>query len=339
MFLDAVFRWLEGDDTLSLPTLADLANADNRAAQIFLGAIHERGMATSPWVAALSADQRDRIFRRMDTAYGTPWLQVAASAGDRMAFLLGAWLPDDRGFLQFEHGLELAALGESELAVDYLISLLSVSRWHDVLKLEAVARDARSTPYLWAAAVELPAGEAEALKAEALQAIADGTMDGYWLIHISSWTVPPPIHVAPPLASLPDEVLAMARHVVDGPGFSADSDPMPADAVAFLDAWLAETPDAVLVRSWCDAACWNADTTACAREVYGLVGGRDGLARWTPGPLQTIVPRYIWLATPRALMTLDSAAVDHLGRDQADRNALQRLPLQQCVKDRLSQAY
>jgi len=76
-FVAALGHWLEGDDTTALPALSELAQQDNRAAQVFLGQIEPLTYLHSNLTADM--DRRDRIalLRSPGGLSGRSWLAEA----------------------------------------------------------------------------------------------------------------------------------------------------------------------------------------------------------------------------------------------------------------------
>lgn len=329
-FRDAVILWLNGDDSNALPALANLANADNLAAQIFLGVIDRRLHAETAWLNALGREQRNVIFRRPDSRFGTPWLSVAAGSGSRLAALLRGPEPEPDGRFTADPALELAELGEPWATASFLGVLLNQGQWAEVVRMADIVPAYDEQAMVWAAATHLSDPDSADLRMDGLQAIGADRMAGYMFLLLAN-------PVDPAVAGVAEGVREFARAVVHGRDLSRDDAPYSDAASTFLDDWLAAADAAALLRTWCSTAC-PGEEAACAQDLYALLFGVHTLPYVTASPLETVVPQDVWLDTPRAMRVLDWNALG-FARAHADPAAtLAQLPLQACVKDRLARA-
>ncbi|WP_208354080.1 hypothetical protein [Pseudaestuariivita rosea] len=76
-FQDALQVWLSGDDAAALRALSDLANDDNRAAQIFLGQIEPLIFLHDHVTGNLTREERIELLRQPSGISGQSWLEVA----------------------------------------------------------------------------------------------------------------------------------------------------------------------------------------------------------------------------------------------------------------------
>ena len=78
-FQAALKDWLSADEARALPALADLAAADNRAAQVLLGVIDVTPQYQGRWLYALPRGERMALMRAPSGGIsGGNWLRVAA---------------------------------------------------------------------------------------------------------------------------------------------------------------------------------------------------------------------------------------------------------------------
>ncbi len=332
-FREVVLMWLEGDDENALPALASIANGGNVGAQLLLGTIEARGIAQTPWVRSLDRDAYNAIFRQPDSRFGTPWLRYAGDNGEPLAPLLNNATPNEDGRFSEEPALELMALGEPRAAKMWISIMFNQGDWAEVTRLVEPARAAGQMPLVWAAATHAPdADNAEELLLEGLRALADDTMDGYLFLRWANFEHPQ----IEPLFELKGD---FARAVTTGPGVMGADAPMSAEAIAFLDNWLATDDVAALPRAWCEEACPDTQA-ACARNLYGLAFGRASLPYMVDTPMETIIPQEIWVQTPRAQIVVSARAAGlAIGQDRENPEAaLRAMTLEACVVDRVLQA-
>lgn len=96
-FQSATQAWLAGDDDLSaLQAFAELANADNRAAQIFLGRLGTRPYLTNHVTDPMARADRIALLRRPGGLSGGNWMDVAAMDVPLAQAFLDNALPDAR---------------------------------------------------------------------------------------------------------------------------------------------------------------------------------------------------------------------------------------------------
>ena len=112
----ALEAWLSGDEAKALPALADLAAAENRAAQVLLGLIDVTPQYQGRWLYALPRAERIALMRGpLDGSSGVSgqnWLRRAA-ADEALAV---AWVQIWDGNAKAEVMLDFARLGEESAA-------------------------------------------------------------------------------------------------------------------------------------------------------------------------------------------------------------------------------
>ncbi|HHI70690.1 MAG TPA: hypothetical protein ENJ91_06790 [Rhodobacteraceae bacterium] len=90
-FKAALAQWLEGDDDLAaLTALSELAKADNRAAQVFLGRLDFMRHTHSHITGSLGRKKRNALLRAQGGLSGTTWLKIASANTPLAAELLKA---------------------------------------------------------------------------------------------------------------------------------------------------------------------------------------------------------------------------------------------------------
>jgi hypothetical protein len=111
-FQAALEAWLSGDEAQALPTLAGLAAADNRAAQVLLGLIDVTPQYQGRWLYALPRPERVALMRAQSVGSsgvsGRNWLREAAVEEP----LAAAWVQLWDGNAKAEIMLDFARLGE-----------------------------------------------------------------------------------------------------------------------------------------------------------------------------------------------------------------------------------
>lgn len=116
-FQSALQTWLEGNDLEALQSLASLARADNRAAQVFLGQV-----AGKPWLHAHVTDALDRkerieLLRNPEGLSGKSWL--ASAAADTP--LAQDFLDANRPYRDPANAKALLAQGELDAALPLIV--------------------------------------------------------------------------------------------------------------------------------------------------------------------------------------------------------------------------
>lgn len=80
-FNSAVYEWLDGKDNIAIPMFVELAQTDNRAAQIFLGRlIGAAGHTIFHFLDTLPKDQYRSFIRKKDESrFGKSWMRAAGA--------------------------------------------------------------------------------------------------------------------------------------------------------------------------------------------------------------------------------------------------------------------
>jgi len=87
-FKAALELWLEGEDLAALTALSELAKADNRAAQVFLGRVDFMRHTHSHITDSLGRKKRNALIRAQGGLSGTTWLKIASADSPLAAELL-----------------------------------------------------------------------------------------------------------------------------------------------------------------------------------------------------------------------------------------------------------
>ncbi|MCB9960204.1 MAG: hypothetical protein H6843_16535 [Rhodospirillaceae bacterium] len=331
VFQTALDRWLQGDDERSLPVLAQLANDENLAAQILLGAIYDRALIRTPWLAALSRSEERALFRFDDGRFGVPWLRYAAARAE-VAELLGPPVPDESGRFNADAALRAAALGEPRSTVYLLGILMSQGTWPEAMRLADVAQTYDLQAMAWAAASHLATADALALRQRGLAEFQARTLQG-WIF-----------------ASLADRIDdremetilgphdAMRVYVTRGRPPFPTADPPPAGGAAVLDALLASAPEADLLRRYCGRVC-GGEAALCTRQIYGMLAGYPTLPYVVSSPVETLVPQDIYVTSRRAELVLEQYSLHSIYASSDPASAFERLDLVQCLSDTLRSAF
>jgi len=74
----ALAQWLEGEDLAALTSLSELAKADNRAAQVFLGRVNEATHTHSHVTGPMERKARIALMRQVGGLSGKSWLKTAS---------------------------------------------------------------------------------------------------------------------------------------------------------------------------------------------------------------------------------------------------------------------
>lgn len=77
-FKAALAQWLDGDDLAALTALSELAKADNRAAQVFLGRVNEATHTHSHVTGPMERKSRIALMRQVGGLSGKSWLRAAS---------------------------------------------------------------------------------------------------------------------------------------------------------------------------------------------------------------------------------------------------------------------
>lgn len=76
-FKAALTQWLDGKDLAALTALSELAKADNRAAQVFLGRVDSMRRTHIHVTGDMDRKVRNSLMRAGSGAFGKSWLQIA----------------------------------------------------------------------------------------------------------------------------------------------------------------------------------------------------------------------------------------------------------------------
>lgn len=112
-FQSALHVWLEGNDSEALQSLASLARAENRAAQVLLGQIESRTWLYSHVTGDLARNEKIELMRNPKGLSGESWLASAASDTPLAQQFLDANMP----YRSPENGKALFAEGELDSAL------------------------------------------------------------------------------------------------------------------------------------------------------------------------------------------------------------------------------
>ncbi|QFT92185.1 hypothetical protein FIU86_04985 [Roseovarius sp. THAF9] len=293
----AVALWLSGDDSQSLPQLAQLAREGHSDARILLARIETMDRGPSPYRMRLEPDARRTLFRDMsgNTRFGRSWLAVESNEGNRLAEM---FLRSRKPFLQLQTHFALWQAGEQQ-ATDYptRIAALYGSRAmrEKLVASETVLPEMR--PYL-AFLADTPEPQADGMAA---------------LRHMLS--------LGPEVVSADDpETLGMAQFLALGFGFG--------DMSAGnrwrkpVEDWVLRDLSARPIADLCRAECPN-QAGACGVALLALTGGFYEVSR-LDSPYEKVIPQAQFLNSPRArIMTLRRAA---LARDEPNQKYLSDRP-------------
>lgn len=296
-FDEAVALWLSGDDSQSLPRLAQLAREGHSDARILLARIETMDRGPSPYRMGLEPDARRTLFRDMSgkTRFGRSWLAVEASEGNRLAEM---FLRSRKPFLQLQTHFALWQAGERQ-ATDYptRIAALYGSRAmrEKLVASETILPEMR--PYL-AFLADTPEPQADGMAA---------------LRHMLS--------LGPEVISADDpETLGMAQFLALGFGFG--------DMSAGnrwrkpIEDWVLRDLSARPISDLCRAECPN-QVGACGVALVALTGGFYEVSR-LDSPYEKVIPQEQFLNSARArIMTLRRAA---LARDEPNQKYLSDRP-------------
>lgn len=120
-FQAALDAWLADDDQGALPALADLAVADNRAAQVLLALIDVMPETQGPWLAAQSREARIALLRQPGGLSGRSWMARAAADAPLARLWLRRW--DAMAGDEAATAMAFATLGERRAARETLIAM------------------------------------------------------------------------------------------------------------------------------------------------------------------------------------------------------------------------
>lgn len=112
-FQSALHVWLEGNDEKALQSLASLARAENRAAQVFLGQVESKPWLHSHVTGDLARKERIELMRNPKGLSGKSWL--ASAAADTL--LAQQILDANKPYQNSENGKALFAAGELDAAL------------------------------------------------------------------------------------------------------------------------------------------------------------------------------------------------------------------------------
>ncbi|MCC5985503.1 MAG: hypothetical protein JJU42_14190 [Rhodobacteraceae bacterium] len=116
-FVDSVAAWLDGPEEDALPALAELARADNAAAQLLLALIDKTPALQGPWLARLPRSERVALMRADGGLSGASWVHAAAGQSAHAALWQRLWRADAPASL----GLDFARAGEVRAAREAFI--------------------------------------------------------------------------------------------------------------------------------------------------------------------------------------------------------------------------
>ncbi|KIC38643.1 hypothetical protein RA27_19675 [Ruegeria sp. ANG-R] len=278
-FEQAVALWLQGDDTQSLPMLAELAAEGNVEARLLLARIETSDLGPSPFRQSLDPAQSRELFRQKDwSAFGQSWLTVEARAGNELAqALLNAKRPEPDPDLI----MRLNAFGEHQ-ATDYPTRIIALYGDADMrrklLSDDRLMRDLK--PYLtYLSNTPEPRGDGVAA-----------------LRHIQPDAV----------EASSEQALGMAGLLALGLGYGDTSPDNPWRPA--VENWLMTSASTRPIAQLCTERCTD-DAPTCAFALLALTGGYFEVIR-TDSPLETVIPQAEFLDSPRArLMVLRRAAL------------------------------
>ncbi|QFT99024.1 hypothetical protein FIU85_17050 [Roseovarius sp. THAF8] len=297
VFDETVALWLSGDDSGSLPRLAELAQEGHADARILLARIETMDRGPSPYRMGLAPQERRALFRDMSdkSRFGRSWLAVEAKRGNRLAEM---FLRSRKPFLQLQTHFALWQAGERQ-ATEYptRIAALYGSRTmrEKLLASRTILPEMR--PYL-AFLADIPEPQADGMAA---------------LRHM--------IGLGEQVISADDpETLGMAQFLALGFGFGD---------VSARNRWRQPVEEWVLrdlstrpIADLCRTACPK-ETGACAVTLFALTGGFYGVTR-LDSPYEKVITQELFLNSPRArIMTLRRAA---LARDEPNQKYLSDRP-------------
>ena len=95
MFQDALSVWLQDDESVSLPMLAELARGGNSAARLLLGHIDKTPALQGPWLTNLPRAARIALLRAEGGLSGRNWITVDADQNDMARLWTDLWQGGD----------------------------------------------------------------------------------------------------------------------------------------------------------------------------------------------------------------------------------------------------
>ncbi|MEM7292606.1 MAG: hypothetical protein AAF420_04295 [Pseudomonadota bacterium] len=285
---EAIELWLEDDDRDSLGLISSLAQAGNVAARLLLARIEFTDRASTSFVNSLSRAQRMELFRpeKDKGPFRESWIGREARGGNPIAQSLASAISLGIDIPAIE---SLYALGESD-AAEHLVRKVAVDgsdEQRDAL-MRLLPPGDELVPYLrgfrYARAGQTTGRAALRTIVSTVQNVAADSL----ILDRSADT-------------------RMAAQFVDM-GYQAGSDAIEYESHGEhyndLARWLADAPEALPIRSICDAMCDDVDRAACAVTAFGLLGGYYELIR-IDTPLHNLISRTRFLSSLRAThMTL-----------------------------------
>lgn len=139
-FQSALDDWLEGNDREALRSLASLARAENRAAQVFLGQVESKPWLHSHVTDDLDREERIELLRNPGGLSGKSWLASAASNTLLAQHFLDASMP----YRSPETAKALFAQGELDAALPLIARASTAGDFVGALEL---ALTEQAVPY------------------------------------------------------------------------------------------------------------------------------------------------------------------------------------------------
>ncbi|MGY6633230.1 MAG: hypothetical protein ACXIU8_05745 [Alkalilacustris sp.] len=118
-FRQAVTDWLDDEEGVALPLLAELAAEGNAAARLLLALIDKTPALQGPWLSRLSRDDRLMLMRAPGGMSGRSWMHAAADQTPQADLWLAMWRVD----APLDLPLAFAAAGEARAAREALVAL------------------------------------------------------------------------------------------------------------------------------------------------------------------------------------------------------------------------
>lgn len=147
-FKAALTQWLDGEDLAALTALSELAKADNRAAQVFLGRVNEATHTHSHVTGPMERKARIALMRQIGGLSGKSWLKAASEDVPlAVAFLQSKVIKEKPAAIK-----ALLDMGEVTAALMPLASLIQSGKLAEANILLAHAKLPKHVMYLQALA-------------------------------------------------------------------------------------------------------------------------------------------------------------------------------------------
>ena len=287
-FQAAVAAWLDADDEVSLPALAQLAREGNTAAQILLGRIDQDSSTFSPFLKSMPVKERRALLRAPGGKFPKSWLRTAAESSRLASALQNARFADqDRVSI-----IELISLGEIGLARMVAWRMYNQGLWNELVSaIPERTDDDVLTQTAWAAAFYAEGEAAEALQEEARHAAREMTPLTLYGLRAAE--------LEPEGSAERRAQIAAFRWAVSGIWPPDPTKPeIPIGVLRLVSEASISRPLIELCRQRCASSA-----EACYFLGHFLAGGLMGLER-LGSPVETLVSTERYAASPRSIEDL-----------------------------------